>query len=116
MSLEEYMIKRLRMLLKWRHYVKILCEAVRKILPDAEVYVFGSAIQSELTAVSDIDVLIVSRKVPKTFGECSKIRSKIRKEAEKLGIPWDYPLEIHLATPEEAETYKKLAKKMLKIC
>ncbi|MEM2714701.1 MAG: nucleotidyltransferase domain-containing protein [Candidatus Bathyarchaeia archaeon] len=48
--------KRLRMLLDWRKYLPLLAEAVGEVLAGAEVYVFGSALEGNLTVDSDIDV------------------------------------------------------------
>jgi len=52
--------ERFKSLLKWRDQLPELLEAARSVLPDAEVYVFGSALRNELTANSDVDILIVS--------------------------------------------------------
>jgi len=60
-SLERYhkaKYERFKSLLKWRDQLPELLEAVRSILPGAEVYVFGSALRNELTANSDVDILI----------------------------------------------------------
>ncbi|MEM2189546.1 MAG: nucleotidyltransferase domain-containing protein [Nitrososphaerota archaeon] len=37
-----------------------LLKAVRSVLPNAEVYVFGSALRNRLTANSDVDILVIS--------------------------------------------------------
>jgi predicted nucleotidyltransferase len=67
--------------------VKGLAKAVD---PEAEVYVFGSAVRGDFTASSDIDILIVSE----------------RKELEdemKLSIyrKVDAPIEVHFSTPAQ---------------
>ncbi|MEM3941920.1 MAG: nucleotidyltransferase domain-containing protein [Desulfurococcaceae archaeon] len=49
-------------LLKWRNQLPELLEAARSVLSDAEVYIFGSALKNELTANSDVDMLMVSDK------------------------------------------------------
>lgn len=42
--------------------VKKVKELVRAIDPGARVYVFGSAVRGELTALSDIDVLVLTER------------------------------------------------------
>jgi predicted nucleotidyltransferase len=60
----EIQVERLRELLRWREYLRILVEAVREVLGDVDVYVFGSAVEGKLTVDSDIDVAIVLPEVP----------------------------------------------------
>ena len=83
-----------------------LLEAVRSVLPDAEVYVFGSALRNGLTANSDVDVLVVSDRA---------LGSRLHKLAvaieEKLRTPLIF--EIHLTTKEKLAWYKKHAKELI---
>ncbi len=37
--------------------------------------------------------------------ERARIISRIMRVAEELGVPWDYPFEIHLVTPIEARRF-----------
>lgn len=74
-----------------------------------EVFLFGSVAENDYTLASDIDILVVSNKVPPRSSERAKILAKIFKE---IGI--DAPLEIHLAKPEQLEWYRRFAKKMIK--
>jgi predicted nucleotidyltransferase len=37
--------EKFKKLLRWRDYLPELLEATKKVLPDAEVYVFGSALR-----------------------------------------------------------------------
>jgi predicted nucleotidyltransferase len=44
----EIQVERLEELLRWREYLRILVEAVREVLGDVNVYVFGSAVEGRL--------------------------------------------------------------------
>jgi hypothetical protein len=93
---------RLKELLKWREYLNILVEAVKKVFDEkAEIYVFGSAVEDRLTVESDIDVAIVIEKVPEKSVERIKLLNKIWSYMEERGVPWWYPFEIHLVTRRE---------------
>jgi len=93
---------RLKELLKWREYLNILVEAVKKVFDEkAEVYVFGSAVEDRLTVESDIDVAIVIEKVPEKSAERIKLLNRIWSYMEERGVPWWYPFEIHLVTRRE---------------
>ena len=93
---------RLKELLKWREYLNILVEAVKKFFDEkAEVYVFGSAVEDRLTVESDIDVAIVIEKVPEKSVERIKLLNEIWSYMEERGVPWWYPFEIHLVTRRE---------------
>jgi len=93
---------RLKELLKWREYLNILVEAVKKVFDEkAEVYVFGSAVEDRLTVESDIDVAIVIEKVPEKSVERIKLLDEIWSYMEERGVPWWYPFEIHLVTRRE---------------
>jgi predicted nucleotidyltransferase len=93
---------RLKELLKWREYLNILVEAVKKVFDEkAEVYVFGSAVEDRLTVESDIDVAIVIEKVPEKSADRIKLLNKIWSYMEERGVPWWYPFEIHLVTRRE---------------
>ena len=93
---------RLRELLKWREYIKILIEAVKEVFGrGAEVYIFGSATENRLTVDSDIDVAIVMKEVPKSGIERAELLDKLWRAMEARGVPWWYPFEIHIMTKEE---------------
>jgi len=93
---------RLRELLKWREYIKILIEAVKEVFDkDVEVYIFGSAAENRLTVDSDIDVAIVVKEVPRSGIERAELLDKLWRAMEARGVPWWYPFEIHIMTKEE---------------
>jgi len=95
--------------MNWRNYVKIVCEAVKGIIPDAEVYVTGGAVEDRLTVLSDIDVLIVLPYTP-TFEEAVELRAKILEKAEELRLPMYAPIELHIIGKEEVKKYTKKGK------
>lgn len=75
-------------------------KAAETLLKKPEFYVFGSAVNGELTAASDIDVLITTEDLPKTLIE----RAKIKEEIERLAnLPLYHPIQIHLVTRDEAK-------------
>ena len=87
----------------WRDYSNRLKSEVLKVLPDAEVYVFGSVVRGNTHPTSDIDVLIVSR-------EFKNIKKRIETHAQLRLLFLDIPFEFHLITPEKFPFYKKMAK------
>ncbi len=101
-----------KLLREWRIWVEKIAIAVKKRLPDAEIYVIGSVAEDALTGGSDIDILIVSENIPRTNFERSDPKTEV---VEEVGLPLAHPFEIHLASWREFEFYKKFAKKMIKI-
>ncbi|MGQ9469032.1 MAG: nucleotidyltransferase domain-containing protein [Nitrososphaerales archaeon] len=95
--------EKFKSLLKWRDQLPELLEATKKILPDAEVYVFGSALRNELVANSDVDVLVVSDKA--SSWQRHKLAVAIE---ERLKDPFIF--EIHLITKEKASLVQKACK------
>ncbi len=89
---------------KWREYVAKLAATVKNVLPDSRIYVFGSVVKGEATAGSDIDVLIVSKSVPKSGLERAALKVKIE---ESAALPPYHPFELHIVDEEEAEWYFK---------
>lgn len=97
---------RFKALLDWRRHLPNLVKAVREVLPDAELYVFGSALRDELTANSDVDVLIVSKRA---FGRNRhKIVTAIEEKLENPEI-----FEIHLVTRDKVSWYRRHAKRLV---
>ncbi|MGQ9478851.1 MAG: nucleotidyltransferase domain-containing protein [Thermoproteota archaeon] len=45
-----------------RNQMPKMAEAVKKLLPDSRIYVFGSAVKHEVVGGSDLDILVVSKK------------------------------------------------------
>jgi predicted nucleotidyltransferase len=83
----------------WRFYSKRVAEAARMLIGPCEVYVFGSIVRGQATGASDVDILIVSNRLPKDCKSRGDLKAKMEEEA---GLPLYHPFEIHLATDEEA--------------
>ncbi|MEM1646699.1 MAG: nucleotidyltransferase domain-containing protein [Ignisphaera sp.] len=71
---------RLKMLLEWREHLPTLAEAAKEAFGEAEVYIFGSAVEGKLTADSDVDVLAVSDKAagPQRHQLAAAIEEKLK--------------------------------------
>ena len=105
----EIQTRRLRKLLRWRSYLPILVEAVKRVLgEDVEVYVFGSAVEGRLTIDSDIDVAVVVEELPGSASRRVGILNRIWRIMEDNGVPWWYPFEIHLMTREELKLLREV--------
>jgi len=95
--------ERAKILRDWKRYVDRIARSAKKILgDDARVYVFGSAVRRELTAISDIDILIVSERVPRSFMERVKLKLKIM---DLSNLPDHSPFELHLVNERETKLY-----------
>lgn len=74
-----------------------MAEAVKKIVlercRDARVLVFGSVVEGKVTALSDIDILVICDLDER---ERSGLKAEIRR---KLG--YDVPIELHIVSEEE---------------
>ena len=94
-----------------------VARAARDILgPETVVYVVGGAAEDRLTVLSDIDVVVVSPRVPRDPVERRRVALDIRERAvDAYGVPWDYPLDLHLYTPEELEAARRFYRRMVRI-
>jgi len=108
----DILLQRAEMVRNWKAYITKIAENARRVLPDAQVYVFGSAVKGEATGGSDVDVLIVSKKTP----DNNMARAEIRVRIEELShLPSHHPFEIHLASESEAEWYFRRVKELVKV-
>ncbi|WP_317895527.1 nucleotidyltransferase domain-containing protein [Pyrofollis japonicus] len=115
MSSARHMVERLRRLMKWRQIVQVVAEAAKQVLgEDIKVYVIGGAAEDRLTALSDIDVLIVLPRDPDPY-EATRISRLVYEKAVDLGMPWDYPLDLHIAGPHLLELYKRFSRRMIEV-
>lgn len=77
--------------------VREIAEEVKAIVkefdPHAEVYVFGSAVRGELTAASDIDILVVTERVDRKYEMMVSVYKRV-----------NAPVELHVTT---RETYRR---------
>lgn len=83
----------------WRFWSKKIADAARMLIGPCEIYVFGSVVRGQATGASDVDILVVSNRLPKDCRSRGNLKEKIEEEA---GLPLYHPFEIHLATGEEA--------------
>lgn len=87
---------------KWREYVESIVRASRDTLPFSEAYVVGGVAEGRVTVLSDIDVLIVVDDINPR--DLLKLKAAIMSRAiDCYGLPWDAPVEIHIASRREAE-------------
>jgi len=80
-------------------YAKEIKRETEKILGKVKVFVFGSILRKN-EIPQDIDILVISQKIPKNTRQKSKILAKIWKKIGYLA-----PFEIHLITPEEYQNW-----------
>lgn len=92
----------------WKVSAKKIANAAKTLMPDAEVYVFGSVIRGDATGGSDVDMLIVSQNISEKALEQAKIKVEIE---EMAGLPLYPPFEIHLATKDKSKQYFAVAGK-----
>jgi len=99
----------LRHLKAWREAVRSVADAVRSLGLDAKVYVIGGAAERRLTVLSDVDVLVC---VDESCGaDPWELRRRILTRAmDEHGLPWDYPIELHIHTGRECEKLFKSLK------
>lgn len=60
---------------------------VHEIDPQAKVYVFGSVVRGEATALSDVDVLVVTEMIERKYDMMVKVYKAFKE-----------PLELHVVT------------------
>jgi len=108
----KFKIEMRRMIEKWREYVERIATSANEILGECEVYVFGSVIEGKWSGGSDVDILIISNRIPKRNKERGELKAKIE---EKAGLPLIHPFEIHVVRREEAAWYWKHIKKAIRI-
>lgn len=85
-------------LAKYRDVALKVKGIVRRHYPDAKLYVFGSAVEGNTTATSDIDILIVCDKLD--WEEGQKLKAAIRKQ---IGL--SVPIQLHIASGRKLETW-----------
>ena len=96
----------LKYLKSWRSAVEKVRKAVEDLGLNAEVYVIGGVAENRVTILSDIDVLVCLDRENLGRKEVSEIRRKILFTAiDKYGLPWDYPVEIHVITKNQCKEF-----------
>ena len=77
----------------YRKIAEKIKEMARRRCGSARVMVFGSVVEGRITALSDIDVLIICDLDEE---ERVKLKAEIRRE-----LGYDVPVELHIASEEE---------------
>ncbi|MEM2971031.1 MAG: nucleotidyltransferase domain-containing protein [Candidatus Bathyarchaeia archaeon] len=90
--------EKLRQLKSYRDIAKKVKEIVQKHLGKVDIYVFGSLVEGETTALSDIDVLVVVDSVSRD--EAYKLKAKVHELVKA-------PVELHVASTWEFENWYK---------
>lgn len=85
----------------WKEIVGTLTDSTKRIIGEAEVIPFGSVVEGKATATSDLDILVIVKVLPRNAHSRAQIVGKIE---EAAGLPPLHPVQIHLATWEEAES------------
>jgi len=101
-------LKRARMLREWKMWIQKIAKAVKKLLPNAEIYIIGSIARGDYVGGSDVDILIISPNLPEKASDRAKIKVLLE---EELNLPYYHPFEIHLLKPNEAKPYFRRAKR-----
>ncbi len=85
----------------WRRYLGALKTCISSLVVGVRAaYVVGSAVSGRLTALSDIDVVIVLDRELQTSEE-ALLRERIWDCLEKQGVPWWYPFTIIIVDVED---------------
>ncbi len=85
---------------------KAIARAARDLDPNAKVYLVGSTVEGTSTVYSDVDVLVCLGNVsPENVG-IVKRRILVR-AMDSYGLPWDYPIELHVIGFSECEKLLK---------
>jgi len=102
----DLMIKTKEMIKNHKEYLKRINKNIKRVLNESHVYLFGSILEGNLVAASDIDILIIAE-VPKKHLRRAEIIANIE---EKSGLPLSHPFEFHLLTQEEFDTWIEIYK------
>jgi hypothetical protein len=104
--------ERYELVKKFEEYLTPIKKAAVQLLPDAVVYLFGSALTGKLVAASDIDILIVTEKSFTNQRERGAIVLGIE---DSVGLPFVHPFEFHLMSKEEFKRFIDTTNTELKI-
>ncbi|MGC8983384.1 MAG: nucleotidyltransferase domain-containing protein [Desulfurococcaceae archaeon] len=98
MSWIRYHVNYLKM---WRKAAEVIAKAAEEAGLRAEVYVVGEAAEGRLTVLSDVDVVIAVHGEPSADEAKGIRRLVLRLTIDHYGLPWDYPVEVHVMGYEE---------------
>ncbi len=92
------------MIKNYKKHLKKIESSTKTILNNSQIFLFGSVIEGNLVAGSDIDILIIAN-IPKKHLKRAELIAKIEEDA---GLPLSHPFEFHLLTQEEVNTWIKI--------
>lgn len=98
-SIGEYLVSRINTLKNWRNAVSIVAGVIKRVLPEAELYVFGSVVTDKITGASDIDLLVA---IPSNFSEREIYIHLATKLEEQLGSA-SYIVDLHVVHKERLD-------------
>ncbi|MEM1611069.1 MAG: nucleotidyltransferase domain-containing protein [Sulfolobales archaeon] len=84
----------LRYLKNYMEVARRAKEIIMEIDPEAEVYVFGSVVRGRYTAASDIDILVITRRIELKYLIMVEVYRRL-----------EAPIELHVTTPEIFERW-----------
>ncbi len=87
--------------MEWKRVAVRIDRAAREVLGDARTVVYGSVVRGDAVGESELDVVVVSDRVPSRGVERSELAEEILRRA---GLSWGDPVDLSLATPEEFES------------
>ncbi|WP_052287740.1 hypothetical protein [Hyperthermus butylicus] len=64
--------------------------------------------------MSDLDILVVLPRDP-SHRERLEAKKRILLRAFEEGLPWDYPVDLHVTGPKGFQQYKRYTRKMIEI-
>ena len=102
----DLMIKTKEMIKNHKEYLITINKNIKLVLKESQVYLFGSVIEGNLVAASDIDILIIAD-IPKNHLKRAELIANIE---EKSGLPLSHPFEFHLLTQKEFDKWSEIYK------
>lgn len=102
----DLMIKTKEMIKNHMKYLKTINKNIKIVLRESQIYLFGSILEGNLVAASDIDILIIAD-IPKSHLKRAEIVANIE---EKSGLPLSHPFEFHLLTQKEFDKWSEIYK------
>ena len=100
----DIMIKTKEMIKNYKEYLKVINKNIKLVIEDPQIFLFGSILEGNLVAASDIDILIIAD-IPKNHLKRAEIIANIE---EKSGLPLSHPFEFHLLTQEELDKWNEI--------
>lgn len=93
------MAKRISLFREWEKIAGRVALIVKQLIPEAEVYVFGSVVTGKVTGSSDIDVLVV---VPGNLSE-REIHTYLSMKLEEHLGPLSYIIDLYVTYGENLD-------------